>query len=331
VDDQGVVFKLDAAGHETVLHSFTGGFTGGLDGGIPFAGLIRDAAGNLYGTTFWGGSGNSGVVYEIDAGGHYKVLYAFTGGADGANPDAGVIRDEAGNLYGTTTNGGGIITCGLVGGCGVVFKMDATGHETVLYTFNGGADGSNPQAALIRDSAGNLYGTTNGGGMFNCGIYTGCGVVFKLDTTGHETVLYTFTGGSDEGVPGALIRDSAGNLFGTAGCDVARGEVFEVDASGQFSVLHSFTGPGVGCPRGNLILDSAGDLYGTTAGPDIAAMGNVYELSPTGTYTVLYSFTGSPDGSWPNSLIRDSAGNLYGTTTYGGASGGGVIFKITPQ
>ena len=155
-----MVFKLSPAGKETVLYSFTGG----ADGNDPVAGVIRDSAGNLYGTTQFGGAG-VGVVYQLDPSGHETVLHTFTGGTDGGEPTAGVIRDSAtGNLYGTTELGGT--------GAGVVYQLDSSGHETVLYRFTGGADGGQPNAGLIRDSAGNLFGTTNSGG-------TGAGVVFQ--------------------------------------------------------------------------------------------------------------------------------------------------------
>ena len=199
----GVVFKLDATGHETVLHSFTGS----TDGGYPDAAVIRDSADTLYGTTTNGGIDNCylgcGVVFKLSAGGQETVLHSFTGGNDGGNPNAGVILDSAGNLYGTA-EGGSVYR-------GVVFKLNAAGEETVLYSFTGGPDGGNPYAGVIRDPAGHLYGTTVYGGT------PGYGVVFELDPAGNETVLYSFTGGADGGSPYAgVIRDPAGNLFGTA-------------------------------------------------------------------------------------------------------------------
>jgi uncharacterized repeat protein (TIGR03803 family) len=149
---------------ETVLHSFASP----PKGANPFAGVIRDSAGNLYGTTYNGGAAGAGVVYKVDTAGHQTVLYSFTGLADGGYPEAGVIRDSAGNLYGTTLQGGGRISAG------VVYKLDSSGHETVLYTFTDGADGGYPTAGVIRDSAGNLYGTASTGGT------KGAGVVYKL-------------------------------------------------------------------------------------------------------------------------------------------------------
>jgi uncharacterized repeat protein (TIGR03803 family) len=201
----------------------------GSGGESPYAGVIRDSAGYLYGTAAGGGLG-SGVVFQIDPAGNETVLYNFTGGADGGNPAAGLIRDSAGNLYGTASAGG------LCAYCGVVFKLDTAGNDTTLYSFTGGADGGHPLADVIRDSAGNLYGTTYNGGILTGKCATigespapGCGVVFKLDTAGTETVLYTITGGTDGANPGAgVVRDSAGNIYATdedgakcKGCGVA--------------------------------------------------------------------------------------------------------------
>jgi len=313
----GVVFEVDKSGQETVLYSFTGG----ADGGNPFGGVVRDAAGNLYGVTDNGGNG-VGVVFKVDTSGHETVLHSFTGGADGAYPNP-VILDSAGNLYGTTTNGGGI------SGMGVVFKIDASGNETVLYSFMGGNDGGYSDAGVIRDSAGNLYGTTYGGGA------SGAGVVFKVDTSGHETALYSFTGLADGGNPYAgVIRDSKGNLYGTtpfAGT-AGLGVVFKVDTSGNETVLHTFVrGPDGNQPdNAGVILDSVGNLYGTTAFSGAGGQGAVYKLDPNGNATVLYAFPGATDGQEPynNALIFASDGQLYGTTGYGGKTGAGVLYQL---
>jgi uncharacterized repeat protein (TIGR03803 family) len=158
----GIVYKLDAEGGFTVLHSFTGS----ADGGSPYAGVTRDAAGNLYGTTTYGGAYGDGVVFKVDTAGNYTVLYSFCeqfGCTDGGNPMAGVIRDAAGNLYGTTSNGGRYRS-------GVVFMVDAAGHETVLYSFTGGPDGRSPYAGLTPGPAGELLGTTFQGGKKSGGV-----------------------------------------------------------------------------------------------------------------------------------------------------------------
>src|ERR1039457_2108774 len=297
-----------APASEIVLHSF------GCPpkGANPYAGLIRESAGNLYGTAANGGAVNKGVVFKRASSGHQTVLYSFTGGADGGYPYAGVIRDSAGNLYGTTYYGGGA-------NAGVVYKLDTTGHETVLYSFTAGADGGNPYAGVIRDSAGNLYGTTYYGGTANAGV------VYKLDSTGQETVLYTFTAWPDGAYPQAgVIRDSAGNLYGTTyqGGTGGAGTVYEVDTTGHEVVLYSFPAEASGgFPHAGVIRDSAGNLYGTTYFRGRANAGVVYKLDTTGNETVLYSFTGGADGGAPYAgVIRDPAGNLYGTTYYGGAA-----------
>jgi uncharacterized repeat protein (TIGR03803 family) len=200
----GTVFKLDTKGHRTILHRFT---ELRKDGDFPSAGLLRDAAGNLYSTTTVGGPAGVGTVFELDPAGNETVLHAFHG-PDGAVPFSGLIQDAAGNFYGTTTSGGDF---------GTVYKLDPQGNETVLYTFTGGDDGLAPFGNLVMDTAGNLYGTTAAGGKSTaCFEIEGCGVVFKLDPSGQETVLHSFTGGTDGFEPeSALIMDAAGNLYGT--------------------------------------------------------------------------------------------------------------------
>jgi uncharacterized repeat protein (TIGR03803 family) len=323
-----------------VLHSFTGK----TDGAHPALGsVLRDAAGNVYGTTVAGGSsacpnGGCGVVFKLAPTGKETVLHSFTGRADGANPLAGLTRDGAGNLYGATFAGGSTV---CAGGCGVVFKLAPTGTETVLHRFTGGVDGAKPLAGLVRDNAGNLYGTTSGGGAFHRGV------VFKLDTSGKETVLHKFAGGADGSAPGAgggLVRDNAGNLYGTtdgAGgstvCAGGCGVVFKLAPTGTETVLHRFRGGADGAhPAAGLVRDSAGNLYGiTTLGGGVGCGGQgcgiVFKLAPTGTETVLHRFTAGKDGAGPDGgLVRDSAGNLYGTAQDGGAFRLGEIFKLTP-
>jgi uncharacterized repeat protein (TIGR03803 family) len=318
VHNYGVVFKLKADGKEKVLYRFASY----RDGWRPQAGLVRDSAGNLYGTTWGGGGRGGGAVFKLDTTGAETVLHSFTLGAGGGEPVASLVRDSAGNLYGTTNAGGAY-------NAGVVFKLNANGKEKVLHTFTGGADGLHPVAALVRDSAGNLYGTTYGGGAY------GAGAVFKLDTTGAETVLYSFTGGADGASPQAgLLRDSAGNLYGTTyGGAYGAGVVFKLDTTGAETVLYSFTGGADGAsPTAGVVRDSADNLYGTTYKGGAYNWGTVFKLDTTGAETVLHSFTGGADGAYPFAgLVRDSSGNLYSTTVEGGAYGYGVVFKITPQ
>ena len=260
-------YKVDSAGHETVLYSFTGG----TDGANPRAGVLLDSAGNLYGTALYGGTG-SGVVFKLDPKGHETVLYSFNGGSDGLFPYGGVVRDSGGNLYGTTQYGGSS------GFAGVVFKIGSKGGETVLHSFTGGQDGGYPEAGLILDSAGNLYGTASSGGQRYAGV------VFKIDSTGKETVLYNFTGGSDGGFPQTgVVRDSAGNLFGTAngGTGQNLGVVYKVDPTGNETVLHNFTGGADGSlPFAGLTRDAAGTLFGTTYEGGMRSTGVVFALKP---------------------------------------------------
>ena len=180
----GVVFKLDTAGQETVLHSFTGG----ADGRIPYAGVIRDSAGNLYGTTAYGGAANAGIVYKLDTAGHETVLYSLHRRRRWRQPLRRCDPRLAGNLYGTTR-------WAAQRTAGVVYKVDTAGQETVLYSFTGGPMGQDPYAGVILDSAGNLYGTTFDWRRIDLGV------VYKVDTAGQETVLYSFTGGADGGQP----------------------------------------------------------------------------------------------------------------------------------
>jgi uncharacterized repeat protein (TIGR03803 family) len=323
----------------TILHYFTSV----PDGGTPMDGLIRDSAGNLYGTSYYGGTGtcNNGVapgcgtIFKLDTTGKETVLYSFTGVADGKYPLAGVVRDAAGNLYGTTSAGG-------ASGYGTVFKLSAADTLTALHSFMGGTDGEYPYAGLVRDAAGNVYGTTSAGGAF------GHGTVFKVDTTGKESVLFSFTGGTDGGNPYAgLIQDGAGNLYGTTiyGGTYGHGAVFKLDTKGMQTVLYSFMGGADGSnPWAGLVRDTAGNLYGTTVGggnPQCYAglrrrpCGVVFKLDNTGKETVLHAFTGwNTDGAFPRAAVmRDTQGNLHGTTYEGGSgacglAGCGAIFKI---
>lgn len=260
-DGRGTVFKIDHAGEETIFHYFTDlayypraglvldasgnlyGTTWGFDGSpstifkIDPAGnetdyrntadgydsdLVLDSSGNLYGTNEYGGSYGWGSVFRIDPAGNQTVLHSFNfDGIDGFEPHSGVIFDASGNLYGTTSNGGS----SKYPGAGIVFKIDPAGNETILHRFNGPDDGMWPTAGLVRDAAGNLYGTTLAGGSASYGT------VFKIDSAGNETILHNFTGGDEGGAPIArLILDPSGNLYGTTylGGSADLGTVFKI-------------------------------------------------------------------------------------------------------
>jgi len=334
-DGAGTVFKVDTAGAETVLYSFTGG----ADGGFPLGGLLRDAKGVLYGTTRSGGDLGNGTVFRL-AGTKETVLHSFSVEPDGAEPAGGLVRDDAGNLYGTTVSGGAFAS-------GIVFRIDRTGVETVLYNFcseGNCADGATPAAGVIRDAAGNLYGTTVHGGA----SVLGNGTVFKLDTNGVETVLHSFSGGEDGGSPqAALVRDAAGNLYGTTtfggdlNCNSALGcgTVFKLDTNLKEIVLHAFTGGNDGALLfGSLVLDAAQNLYGTAEINGPAGYGTVFRLSKNGGLTVLHSFN-DQDGAFPQAgLLLDALDGrhiIYGTTesggdlNCGGGGGCGTVFALT--
>jgi uncharacterized repeat protein (TIGR03803 family) len=323
----GTVFKLSKTGKETVLYSFTSG----ADGEGPFVPVIRDAKGNLYGTTQFGGAFAAGGLFKLSRTGKMTVLYSFTGGKDGKWPYAGLTQDAKGNLYGTTGFGGDLKCINFgISGCGVVYKLDPAGKETVLYTFTGGADGANPFAGVIQDAQGNLYGTTSYGGI-GCNSL-GCGTVFRLSKTGKETVLYSFGSQSGDGAfpQAGVIRDAKGNFYGTAagGGTYDVGTVFKLSKTGKETTLHSFTAGVDGAnPVVGVIQDAKANLYGTTnSGGDLACgegnngCGTVFKLSRTGKMTVLYGFTGATnDGAYPYAgVIQDAKGNLYGTTIGGG-------------
>jgi uncharacterized repeat protein (TIGR03803 family) len=264
------------------------------------------------------------------------------GGSDGEAPGyADLIFDPAGNLYGTTSfGGGGGMDCSGTS-CGTVYELTPSGGswtESVLYRFNPQPDGYDPYSGVIRDSAGNLYGTTFYGGTY------GPGVVYELIPSGSgwtENILYDFQGGSDGGNPvGNLIFDQSGNLYGGnltggGGSDSA-GVVFELTPSNgiwTLTPIYAFTGTYGGGPAASLVMDAAGSLYGTTYADGLYGFGNVFKLTPSGggwMYTSLYDFTGGSDGANPGSTpVFDANGNLYGTTRSGGAFGKGVAFEIT--
>ena len=328
----------------SVLHAFTGK----PDGANPKANLVRDSAGNLYGTTENGGangpSSGDGAVFKLTRAGQESVLYSFgsrSNSSDGGAPVAGLVRDPGGNLYGTTRSGGNS------GSDGVVFKLTPADVDSVLYTFTGGKDGSGPLGPVIRDAAGHLYGTT-----FSANGHSPSGVAFEITSPGHEIALHTFGTQTDGAGPAAgLIEDSQGNLFGTTEFggenregQSADGTVFEIDAAGQESVLYNFCnaeGTNICAdgkyPEAGLVRDAEGNLYGTTSGGGVNDDGVVFKLAPPAspsdswTETVLYSFGSehnAADGRTPLAgLAMDGEGNLYGTTELGGVSYG-VVFKL---
>jgi uncharacterized repeat protein (TIGR03803 family) len=249
------------------------------------------------------------------------ILFQFNTETYGSYPYGGLIRDSAGNLYGTAFSGGTY-------GAGVVFEISPTGVYTTLYNFTGGADGDRPYASLIRDSAGNFYGTTQLGGDSQYGT------VFKLEPSGVESVLHSFTSAEGNEPLSSLVRDRFGNIYGTTyfGGPADTGGVFKLTPHGECTFLHYFDGGVDGAlPYAGLTLDANGNLYGTTYVGGSNNKGVVFEISSSGGETILHNFVGGTDGANPYSpLIRDEQGNLYGTTGRGGSTGNGTIFKVTP-
>lgn len=294
------------------------------DGGYPQSSLILDTAGNLYGTTLYGGAHGRGSVFKITPAGTETVLYSFTGGADGNTPVAALVLDKkTGNLYGTTLNGG-------ASGVGTVFQVTPSGTETVLYSFKGGTDGFNPYSSLVRLGT-TLYGTTNSGGAF------GYGTVFKLTAAGKETILHSFNSAFptlDGAYPYAGLVLYKGVLYGTTryGGAFNLGTVFSITKAGAETVLYSFQGGTDGAyTYATVLFDKTGNVYGTTYSGGTANAGTVFELTPGGVETVLHSFArDGADGMNPQSSLIFDKTNLYGTTLQGGHANVGTVFELTP-
>jgi uncharacterized repeat protein (TIGR03803 family) len=338
----GTVFQLQPSGaqyRERILYSFSDPSGSPIYSNGP---LVLDANGKLYGTSAQGGdlSCNCGFVYELvrsHTGWTENVIHTFLGSnaADGSNPYSGVVHDKAGNLYGTTNDGGNSGTQ-----WGTVFELtpntDGTWTETIIYGFPTYTQGIFPYALTI-DAKGNLYVTASQGGVY------GNGTIIKLALSGGvwtETTLYAFTGGDNGSFPfTGAVPDVAGNLYGTtsSGGDDTVGNVFKLTpAKGywNFSTVYNFTGGrDGGLPNNTLTMDQAGDLYGTTQTGGAYQYGTVYNLAlSSGKWveTVLHSFTGGSDGAYPVGIVLDSSGNLFGTANSGGAHNFGTVFEITP-
>jgi uncharacterized repeat protein (TIGR03803 family) len=343
----GAVFELSPAHNgqwtEKVLHSFN---LNGHDGIRPYSSLVMDSAGNLYGTTYLGGTYGLGTVFELKLGSGgwtKKVLHSFnSNGTDGFNPYGNLVLDAQGNLYGTTYVGG-------TGSVGTVFELlpnpDGSWQETVILSFDY-TDGGEPYGGVVFDSAGHLYGTTQYGGAFTHGT------VFELERqhngTWKETVLHSFDPDNGDGFNpmAGLVISKSDHLYGTTlyGGDSDWGTVFElqrVKGQWQETVIHSFSENNDGIsPYGPLALDSKGRLYGTTFGSIVGGVGGagiVFQLTLTKSNVweeaILHQFgVESGDGGNPYSgVVLDSAGNIYGTTYMGGSPPGtGTVFEVTP-
>jgi hypothetical protein len=365
--NSGTVYEISSRGQEKVLYDFQGG----NDGAGSEAALVADRAGNLFGvTSFGGGSGactnGCGTVFEMQPNGFgftERVLYAFAGGQDGANPVGSLLLGKNGVLYGTTNVGGGgaCNASSVPSGCGTVFSLTPSGSqytEKVIYSFQGGSDGESPRATLTVDSSGNLYGPTLYGGKAKsaCGKsdegIASCGLIFEITRSGHEKILYKFDGGKHDGSNPrtALLRLANGSFVSLTlyGGPSNLGTAYVLTpTSGAYTerVVHFFAQTMDGVrpedPDG-LAEDASGNLYGSTVGSSISpcGCGVVFELTPNGSgYTerVLHAFEGAGDGVNPRSTPVFHNGVLYGTTyqggtyCYGGSSYScGTVYKVRP-
>ena len=262
----GAVFKLDTAGNETVLHSFTGS----SDGCQPLQGLVLDGSGNVFGTTyqcFYAG------IFKIDSAGTFTLLHTF-GGFDGEYPQYGhLTMDTAGNLYGLTQYGGN-------DGNGVLYELSTRGTFTVLHSFKGGTkDGCYPYGSVVLDQHGNLYGTTS-----YCG-FNNAGTIWKLSKKGKETTLHNFAGGTRDGCYpyGGVALDSQGNLYGatySCGAHSYYGAMYKLSVRGKLTLLHSFDYAGGYYPTGEVSRNANGTLFGTTSEGGAGSYGTVWSYVP---------------------------------------------------
>ena len=325
------IFGARAGAVLTTLYSF-GVFPNGEN---PGAALVQGSDGYFYGTTSCGGTNNQGTVFRISPIGALTSLYSFTGGNDGANPYAALVPGSDNNFYGSTIAGGG------TNDAGTVFIISSNGVLTTLHSFCGN-DGWRPNA-LVQSIDGYFYGTTEGGGATYTGqTGYGSGTVFRINTNGALTSLYSFSGGNDGGQPSAaLVQTSDGYFYGTTyqggtgGVDYGGyGTVFKISTNGALTTLHSFTSVNDGAlPSAGLVQASDDSFYGTTVEGDIG--GTVFKISTNGALTTLHSFNGT-DGAYPDfALVQSSDGYLYGTTreggTYGSYGGNGTVFKISTK
>jgi uncharacterized repeat protein (TIGR03803 family) len=335
----GTVFKISTNGALTSLYSFTGT----NDGASPWAGLVQGNDGNFYGTTRFGGTNNSGTVFQISSNGVLTSLYSFTGGTDGESPN-GLVQGSDGNFYGTTAGTNSSYPFGGSGtnGWGTVFQITTNGALTTVYAFRPYYpyfEGANPAAGLVQASDGNFYGTTQYGGG------SGYGTVFQITTNGMLTTLYSFGGSRpyDAEAPVAgLVQGSDGNLYGTtfAGGRLAPsgyGTMFRVSTNGTYDTsytsLYVFGGGADGrSPEAGLVQASDGNFYGTThyGGYHNPGYGTVFEVGTNGALTTLYAFTGGTNDGANSSagLVQGRDGSFYGTSQRGGTNNLGTVFRM---
>lgn len=333
----GTVFHVTTSGTQSVTYRFKGG----ADGAAPTAGLLS-YSGKLFGTTSAGGneprcSGGCGTVFVLSSGGRLeKILHRFSGGADGANPVAGLVGLDS-TLYGTTQYGGKRAQL-CATGCGTIFSITSGGKEQVIYRFGGGTDGAFPTARLTA-FGGLLYGTTEFGGTTTALCAQGCGTVFRVSTDGTKKTLYAFkdsVASPDGAYPAAGVVAVGGKLYGTTLGGGAHGDgtVYTVSESTHDEhVIHNFNCCGTSAdgqyPLSHLV-ELRGTLYGTTHLGGTKNLGTIFSVTPSGDERVLYSFLGKPDGEEPQAGLALLNGIFYGTASAGGFFSEGSIFKLSP-
>jgi len=318
-----------------VIHSFAS--TPG-DGNNPNAGLVADAAGNFYGTTWLGGHSTNctngcGSIFERSSNGAFGLIYSFPGGKQGSSPAADLIIGSNGNLYGTTQFGG-------TAGSGTVFEFaPSTGIETMLHLFAGGvSDGCTPLGGLVQVPNGDLYGTAIG-----CGQYGG-GVLFSVSPSGGYQILHHFGQGLDGVGPQGDLALVNGVIYGTTqvggnnrtSCVYGCGTIFSL-SGGAYSVVYNFgsvANDGF-FPESGLLRDAQGNLFGSTVSggainPNCSPVcGTVFKLPWRGRQTItLYTFTANNDGFGPRGRVTLYGGNLFGATGSGG-NNCGAVFQVT--
>jgi uncharacterized repeat protein (TIGR03803 family) len=336
--NDGTVFRLTPDGVLTTIYTFSGG----SDGAQSTGGLLQAAGTNLlYGTTTAGGQGH-GVIFSISLAGTFATVYQFADNGDGQGPDSNLVQTSDGTFYGTTTNGG------AASNDGTVFSVSAAGSLTTLHTFDAltglpgvtATDGAEPHAGLVLGSDGNLYGTTQQGGIGGLGT-GGLGTIFKITPAGVLTTLWSFRD-TDGSMPNAnLLLGTDGNFYGTTqegGATYVSGDiqhpgdgtVFKVTPAGALTILHSFTNtPEGSLPSAAVIQAADGNFYGTTTNGGANHYGTVFQVTPTGACTTLHSFANGSDGAFPDSaLVQGTDGNLYGTTAGDGVNDHGTVFKL---
>ncbi len=314
----GTIVQITPSGVVTVLYAFSGG----ADGGVPYGALIQDADGSFYGAASSGGAFGAGTIFRLAPGGNFGIVYAFSGGADGAAPYASLVRAADGSFYGTASSGGAF-------GAGTVFNVRPDGSFSTIYAFTGADDGGYPYAGVTTGADGNLYGTTYAGGS------SGAGTVFQLTPSGVLSTLYAFTGGADGAYPYAGVTVGAdGSLAGATSQGNANGQggVFRLAPDGTFTVLHDFAADANdgAYPIGALIQAADGSYYGTTLFGGAAGAGTIYQVAADGAYSVLYAFTGADDGAYPYAaMVQATDGSFYGSSAFGGGQGDGTAFRLS--